>query len=212
MALITLLAAVALQGGEADLLAGLPRSVAQSEQPQPRPQEATPPGEGAAHDFFEFGRVQAAARLGFTAFSEDFESDPQFLAGIGARVDWVWMSRDVFGFDQDRIGLFADLSFSRLERDLDFIDDDSGLLIFLGFGADANVYEDETWIFRGQAGIQFGHFGGVDETDNGVAGILGIDAGVKVAENMAILFNPQVAFGHAGDQVYFINFGFQYRF
>lgn len=209
MMLLSIAAALAL--GEGGALSGLPRSLAQAEQPQPRPQEAAPPA-GGEHDVFEFGRVQGNAELGFIAFSEDFESDPQFTAGIGARVDWVWMSRDVLGFDQDRLGLFADLAFSRIERDVDFLEDDSGTLIFFTLGTDLNAYEDETWVLRGQLGLQFGHFGGVDETDNGVAGVVGIDAGVKVAENFAIGFNPQIAFGNAGDQVYFFNFGVQYRF
>lgn len=213
MALLPLAAALAfaLPGGEGDALSGLPRSLAQAEQPQPRPQEAAPPA-GGEHDVFEFGRVQGNAHLGFIAFSEDFESDPQFLAGVGARVDWTWMSQDVLGFDSDRVGLTADLSFSKIERDVDFLEDDSGTLIFFGLGVDLNAYEDETWVFRGQAGLQFGYFGGVDETDSGVAGILGIDAGVKIAEGAAIVFNPQVAFGNAGDQVYFFNFGFRYQF
>ena len=205
-------AVLALPGGDGDdVLTGLPRSVAQAEQPQPRPQEPTPPA-GQSHDFFTFGRVQASARAGFIAFSDDFEADPQFVAGVGARVDWTWLSQDVFGFDQDRVGIYMDLSFTKIDRDLDFLEEASGTVIFVGFGFDINVYEDETWILRGQAGIQYGHFGGVDEVDNGVAGILGIDSGIKIAENLAIIFNPQIAFGHAGDQIYFINLGLQYRF
>ncbi len=213
MALITLAAALALAlpVGEGDVPSGLPRSLAQEEQPQPRPQEPAPAA-GDAHDVFDFGRVQAAARIGFIAFSTDFESDPQFVAGLGARVDWLWMSRDVLGFDRDAIGLYADLSFSRIDRDLDFLDEHAGTCVFFGFGVDFTAFEDETFFIRGQAGLQFGYFGGVDETDSGVAGVLGLDAGVKVAENMAIVFNPQIAFGNGGDQVYFINFGFQYRF
>jgi len=212
MAILSLAAALALSaqaGGDAT--SGLPRSLSRLEGPPPRPQEAAAP-QGGGRDVFDFGRVQASARLGFTAFSEDFESDPQFLAGIGARADWIWLSRDVLGFDSDRVGLYADLSFSRIERDVDFLEDDSGTLFFLGFGADLKAYEDETWILRGQAGLQFGHFGGVDDTDNGVAGVLGLDAGVKIVEDLAIVFNPQIAFGHAGDQVYFLNFAVQYRF
>jgi hypothetical protein len=204
-------AALALPGGDGDVLSGLPRSVAQAEQPQPRPQQPAPPA-GESNDFFTFGRVQASARAGIIAFSEDFEADPQFVAGIGARVDWTWLSRDVFGFDSDRIGLYADLSFSKIERDLDFLEENDGTLIFVGFGFDFNFYEDESWIFRAQAGFQYGHFGGVDETDNGVAGVVGLDMGVKITENLAFIFNPQAAFGHAGDQLYFINFGLQYRF
>jgi hypothetical protein len=204
--------ALGLAGGEGDVLGGLPRSLGQAEQPQPRPQEAAPAPAGGEHDVFEFGRVQAAAHLGFIAFSEDFESDPQFLGGIGARVDWVWMSRDVLGFDQDRVGLYADLSLSKIERDVDFLEDDSGTLIFFGFGADLNAYEDETFVVRGQAGFQYGHFGGADETDNGFAGVLGLDLDAKLAENVLFVFNPQVAFGNGGDQVYFFHFGVQYRF
>ena len=189
-------------------------SLGQAEAPQPKPQElkAPEPVQGESHDVFSFGRVQASARIGFAGYSEDFESDAQALFGIAARVDWPWMSRDVFGFDTDRIGLYADLSITKIDRDLDFLEKKDATVFLVGFGADVNLYEDETCIFRTQLGMQYGNFGGVDDTDDGVAGVLGLDFGLKVAEDMAIILNPQVVFGNAGDQVYIVSAGLQIRF
>jgi hypothetical protein len=200
--------ALSLAGGEDEVL---PRSLGQAEAPQPRP-DLRAPQDGATHDVFSFGRVQASARVGFTGFSEDFESDPQFLAGVAARVDWPWMSRDVFGFESDRIGLYLDFGVSKIDRDLEFLRKKSATVFFVGFGTDINLYEDETCIFRAQLGVQYGNFGGVTDTDDGFAGVAGLDLGVKIAQDMAIVLNPQVAFGNAGDQVYFLNLGLQIRF
>ena len=209
MLLLSLAAAVALAlpGGETDL----PTSLAQDPAPPAATPQAPPEAEGG-NDVFSFGRFQGSVRVGLTAFSEDFESDSQFLVGIAGRVDWPWLSRDVFGFTEDRLGLYADFTFSKIDRDLDFLEDKDGPIFFVGFGVDANLYEDESWIFRAQAGGQYGHFGGVDDTDNGLAGVLGIDLGFKLDEQMALQFNPQIAFGNAGDQIYFLSLGLQYRF
>jgi len=207
MTMLPLATALALLAGEGDL----PRTLGQAEAPAPRPQELSAP-RGEAHDVFSFGRVQASARIGLAGYSEDFEADTEVFFGLAARVDWPWMSRDVFGFDQDRIGLYLDFGVTKIDRDLDFLEDKSGTVILVGFGADINMYEDETCIFRGQLGIQYGNFGGVTDTDDGVGAVLGLDTGLKVSEDMAIVLNPQIVFGNAGDQVYLVSLGFQIRF
>jgi hypothetical protein len=208
MTMLPLATALALAlAGEGDL----PRTLGQAEAPAPKPQELAAP-QGEARDVFSFGRVQASARVGFAGYSEDFEADAELIVGLAARVDWPWMSRDVFGFDQDRIGLYLDFGVTKIDRDLDFLEDKSGTVILVGFGSDINMYEDETCIFRGQLGIQYGNFGGVDDTDDGVAAVLGLDMGLKLSEEMAIVLNPQICFGNAGDQVYLVGLGLQYRF
>jgi len=200
---------LALAGGDGDL----PRSLGQdqAEAPPPKPQNLEPQ-DGAAHDVFSFGRVQASARIGVVAYSEDFEADAELMGGLAARVDWPWMSRDVFGFAEDRIGIYADVSLTRIDRDLFFLENQSGTVFLLGFGLDVNLYEDESCVFRVQLGGQYGNFGDADDTDDGVAGVAGLDVGFKLAENVAIVLNPQIAFGNGGDQLYLANFGVQLRF
>jgi hypothetical protein len=201
---------LALAGGDGDL----PRTLGQeqAEAPPPRPQNLDAPRDGAAHDVFSFGRVQASARIGVVAFSEDFEADAELLGSLAARVDWPWMSRDVFGFAEDRIGVYADVSLTRIDRDLFFLENQSGTVFLLGFGLDVNIYEDETCVFRGQLGGQYGNFGDADDTDDGVSGVLGLDVGFKLSESVLLVLNPQIAFGNAGDQLYIANVGVQVRF
>jgi hypothetical protein len=211
MSLLAWAASLALwaAGGE-DALSGLPRSLSQEEQPQPRPEApAAPQAGGAGHP--DLGPIQANAHLGFLFFSKDFEADPELVGGIGARAALPSVSRDWFGFDYDAIGAWLDVSISSLQRDIDTLDEDKGTLFFATLGGDFTFHEDADAFVRGQLGVQYGHFGGVDDTDSGVALLLGASGGLQVGEKMWITLNPQVAFGH-GDQVYFVHLGFQVEF
>lgn len=127
--------------------------------------------------------------------------------GILPRAPSPWVSQDLVGLAADDIGFYVDLTISRIDRDLDFLEENDGTLVFVGAGTDIMLVRDDTWQAAFQAGLQYGWFGGVDETDEGIAVALGLLGGVQVATSFWITVNPQIAFADAGDQVYFLHLG-----
>jgi VCBS repeat-containing protein len=208
LAALLFLAGFAAAGAEAQDEAPLPRKIAFQEQEKPvEPVAPTAPQEASGSRLLDFDRLEGSARVGILAFSDDFESDAQAAGGVFLRAPSPWVSRDLLGMAQDDVGFYVELTVSHIDRDLDFLDDPDGLLVFAGLGADLTLARDETWLLAGQAGLQYGWFGGVDDTDNGIALTLGVLGGVKVAESFWITLNPQVAFADAGDRLYFAYVG-----
>ena len=199
-------------------LAGLPRSLAQEqktepakptqEQAQPQPQKQE--GDGSA--FLDLNRTELGAHLGVLAFASDYESSAKFGGGLLLRAPMPWFSRDVCGLEKDNFGLFLDLTVSSIDRDIDVLKKQSGTLFFVALGMDCSFYEDESWRFQGQLGIQYGYFGGVTDLHNGVAPLLGLAGRYNVDKGFGITLNPQIGFGHSGDVIFFINFGAQIDF
>ncbi|HYE98282.1 MAG TPA: Ig-like domain-containing protein, partial [Planctomycetota bacterium] len=178
----------------------------EEEKPAERPtleEPTTTPG----HDLLDFGRLEGGVRVGVVGFSHDFESDPQAAGGILLRAPSPWVSQDLVGLDADDIGFYLDVTISRIDRDLDFLDENDGTLVFVGAGTDITLVRDETWHAAFQAGLQYGWFGDVDETAEGIAVALGLFGGVQVASSFWITVNPQIAFADAGDQIYFLHVG-----
>jgi hypothetical protein len=176
--------------------------------PKPEAEPAAPEGEGEVFaDLFEVG-----VHIGAVVFSGDFEADPEFSAGITGRAALPWFSKTLLGMeDRAAFGLFVDLTVSAISRDIPVLEEPDGTLIFFTIGLDYSVYRDETFVVRPQMGLQFGHFGGVTDLDNGLAFVLGVEGGVTFAEGFRAVFIPQLAIGD-GDTVFFLNLGVVYSF
>ncbi len=208
MALLSLAAAAAVAlagGGDLDL----PRSLSAQEQAPPKPDTEPPAQDSGAADL---GPIQVLPHLGFLFFSEDFEADPELVVGIGARASLPSFSRDYLGFEDDAVGVFLDLSFSSIDRDVPLLDDTKGNLVFFTAGFDVRLYHDEDWTAYVQAAGQYGHFGGVDDTEAGFAALLGLSGSLNIGPQLEIVLNPQMAIGNAGDQIYFLHLGLQIEF
>jgi hypothetical protein len=176
--------------------------------PKPAAAPAAPGGDGEPFaDLFE-----VKVHLGLIAFSSDFEADPAFAAGISGRAALPWFSKTVLGLEKPLFGLFADFTVSSISRDISTLKETDGTLIFFTVGLDITAYQDETFVIRPQMGLQFGHFGGVSDLDNGVAFLLGAEGGVTFAEGFRAFFNPQVTFGQGGDMIFFLSVGVAYSF
>jgi hypothetical protein len=180
------------------------------QEPKPEAKPAVPaaqegaPGEPFAESW------EVAAHFGFCAFSSEFEADPEFSAGLSVRAAMPWFSKTVLGLDEASIGLFLDFTFSSIDRDIPVLKEPDGTLIFFTVGLDFTVYKDETWVIRPQLGLQYGHFGGVTDLDNGIAVLLGVELGVSFAEGWRVFFDPQVGIGE--DMVFFLPLGVAYSF
>ena len=177
---------------------------AKPETPPAAPAAQEGPGEPFAESF------EIAAHIGFAAFSSEFEADPEFAAGVSVRAALPWFSKTVLGLDEASFGLFIDFTFSAISRDIPVLKETDGTLIFFTVGLDFTAYKDETWVIRPQLGLQYGNFGGVTDLDNGIALLLGVEAGVTFAEGWRVFFNPQIGIGE--DMVFFLPLGVAYSF
>lgn len=197
-------------GAPGPLLQDEAKPPAQEPAPAPAPQEPAP---GDAHPFFDFDHLEAAPRIGLISFSEDFEADPELSFGIYARAPLPWLSRDLFGLATDEFGGFLEFTLSSIDREVDPpLDEPDGTLFFVTAGLDFNLYRDQTVMAQAQLGLQFGHFGGVTDTDDGVAILIGVLGGLEVAEGVSITLNPQAGLSDAGDHVFFVHLGVQFAF
>ncbi|HVE42334.1 MAG TPA: hypothetical protein VNM14_20790 [Planctomycetota bacterium] len=209
LAVLILGSAQAWAGGDE-----LPRSL-QQEEPPPRPQAPTPPQpqaeEGGNPDVLDFSKSALDAHVGFLSFSSKFESSAKFVGGIQYRVPSPLLS-SIVDTDPERIGIFLDLSVSSIDRDIPATFDRTGTLLFVTLGTDAAFYKDEDWDFRGQIGVQYGNFGGVDGVDNGIAFLLGLRGALNVGEGIWIVLNPQVALAKQSNNIFFVNLGAEIKF
>jgi hypothetical protein len=206
---VLILGAAQAWAGEDDL----PRSL-QQEEPPPRPQAPTPPqpqAEGENPDVLDFSKSALDGHVGFLKFSSKFKDNGKFVGGIQYRVPSPLLS-SICDTDPERIGVFLDLSVSSIDRDIPSTFDKSGMLLFATLGADAAFYKDEDWDFRGQVGVQYGYFGGVDGLDNGIAFLIGLRGALNVGEGIWIVLNPQFAIAKQSNNIFFLNVGAEIKF
>jgi len=203
--------------GSAQAWAGeddLPRSLQQEEKP-PRPEAPVPPkpeqAEGGDPDVLDFSKSALDAHLGFAKFSSKFKDNGAFVGGIQYRIPSPLLS-SIVDTDPERIGVFLDLSVSSINRDIPSTFDKSGMLLFATLGTDAAFYKDEDWDFRGQVGVQYGYFGGVDGLDNGIAFLVGLRGALNLGEGIWLVLNPQFAIAKDSNNIFFLNVGAEIKF
>jgi hypothetical protein len=168
--------------------------------PQGRISQKTP--------FIDFSRFEMGGYAGIVAFSSDFEADPNGVAGITARVP-------VPGLPLGDWGIFAQLFVSYVSRDLPFYyDDKAGAWIGAEVGGDYTFLKDEIWYLRGQVGILYANWMGVNALDDGIGLLVGMQAGfywIKHNPNAVVTITPQLSFD--GDNwLGFFTVGFSYDF
>jgi hypothetical protein len=189
-----------------------PRVVLGQEVPEPPPPAAQEP-EAEGEPLLDFGRLELAPRLTLMVPSEDFEADPIFGGGLSVRVPSPWLSRGLLGLESDDFGAFVEIDAARIERDTEpELEDPNGALFFVTLGLDYTILRDDTFLLMGQAGLQYGHFGGVTDLDNGISVLLGGVGGIQLTEGLWVTASPQIALADAGDFIFFAHLGVQISF
>jgi hypothetical protein len=126
---------------------------------------------GKKAPIIDFSHFEMGGYTGVVAFSSDFEADPSFVAGITARVpvpaiplgDW---------------GIFAQAFASYIKRDLPFYySDKAGTWFGAEVGGDYTFIRDNVWYLRGQVGILYANWNGINALDDGVGILLGAQVG-----------------------------------
>jgi len=119
-----------------------------------------------------------------------------------------WFSRDLLGLEEDDFGIFAGITVSGIDRDTDpELEDPSGTLVFACLGMDYTFLKDETFLLRGQVGLEYGYFGGVTDLDDGVAALFGAVFGVNLGGGIWVSYSPQLAVADAGNLIFFNSLG-----
>lgn len=159
------------------------------------------------HDFIDFGKFEAGLWAGIVGSSGDFESDPQFGAGLMLRAPLPWLSRYVLDMETDDLGLFISAAFTSLDRELDpEPENPDGSVVMLAIGLDYTFIRSDGWLLMAQAGLQYLSFGDIFETENGFGFFGGLTAGVEIFSGFWLTLNPQIWLG-GGDYFFALGAG-----
>lgn len=164
-------------------------------------------------DLFAFDEAELTVRGGMLWFSSDFEADPEPCGGLLFEVPMPIVSRGIFGLPRNGLGLFASITASQIDRDFTPpLEDPDGTLIFADFGAHLSLVRNDTWTARLYGGYQYGNYGGVSETRDGSAGLVGAGVGVNLTKGLRATWTGEAAFGYEGDFLIFNFIGLQIEF
>lgn len=161
------------------------------------PAQAARKPAAASPAFLDWGRLEVEGRGGLVFFSEDFEADAEAAAGLFLRAPMPWLSPK----GGDRFGLYASLTATAVDRDLDYLEETSGTLIFAGAGLDLALWTGASGRLAAQAGFQYESFGGVTDLDDGFATTLGLAGALNLGRGFRFTFNPQLYLADAGDWI-----------
>jgi len=141
--------------------------------------------------FIDFSRFEAGIFAGGVAFSNDFEADPSYVAGIMARVP-------VPGLPLGDWGIWGSLMISYIKRDLPFYyQDKSGNWYGASIGGDYTFWRDSIFHVRGQLGILYAHWNDIQALDNGIGILAGLEFGfywIKNYDKAVFGINPQISY------------------
>jgi hypothetical protein len=149
----------------------------------PDDQERPRRGRAAETPLFDFDRMEVAPVLGVALYSPDFEADPSGCGGLFFDVPMPGLWKP--------LGLFAEVAFSRLDRDIDDLEDPAGTLTSFAMGLDCTFLSGDRGRLLGQLGFAYGDFGGVTDVDDGGGLLIGMAAGLRLGSGVWLTYNPQ---------------------
>lgn len=160
--------------------------------------DPAPAASGSA--LVDLSRLEIQLWLGMAGASSDYETDPSPAGGALLRAPMPWLSKDLFGMADDAFGVFVQAAVSSVDRELDPAPPDaSGPVTFAGLGIDFALVRDESALLAVQAGVQYVHFSGVFEADDGAGFLVGLMGGLKIGERTWVTLNPQWTIGDDGE-------------
>lgn len=157
--------------------------------------------------FIDFGRTEFGGFAGVVTYSSAFKAKADYVLGLDARVPVPGLPGN--------FGIWADAYVGYISRDLAFFyPNQSGNWFGGTVGMDYTFLDGEIFVFRGQAGVAYAYWNGVQSLDNGFGGTVGVDIGwywIKHYRKATLNITPQITFN--GSNYYaFISFGFQVEF
>ena len=180
--------------------------------PQDERQPARPAAQAAAADaIIDLHRAEVWPQVGFAAYSHDFLGDPSPCAGLLVRAPLPFLAPREDEL-HEAIGLFTQLTWSTIDRDLTLTGSTDGNLYFLGVGIDFLLLRDTNAFVRGQLGLQYGALGDVPQLNSGFALLAGTTAGCQIVSGLWLTWDLEFAIGNSGDWVLFNQAGAVIRF
>ncbi|HEV3028197.1 MAG TPA: hypothetical protein VG457_11530 [Planctomycetota bacterium] len=157
--------------------------------------------------FIDFDRTELGAFVGIADFSSKFKASSNFVGGVTARVPVPGLPGDW--------GIWADLDLGEIKRKLPFFyPHQSGTWYGGTIGGDYTFTNGEVFVLRGQVGIGYTDWNGVQSLTNGMGGTVGMDFAfywIKHYRKATIDFTPQITFSGANYYILF-TVGFQVEF
>lgn len=159
---------------------------------------------------FDLRRLELCPQAGYASFSHDFQAGSEPCGGLLARFPLPALApaEDTL---HEAVGFFAQLTTTAIERDIDTLVDDSGSLFFIGVGLDMLVLRTDQAFVRLQVGLQAAFFSGIDDLEDGVAGLAGALAGVRVSDRFWLTWDASFGIADAGDWILFNQAGLLVR-
>jgi hypothetical protein len=179
------------------LAAVLPAWGDDDEPPGPSPQPGRRP-------FMDFSQGEFEPFTGLVMYSSGFEADPEPCGGVFFRVPvpGIW----------ERLGAFAELGLTAVDRDIDSLADKSGTVLFIAAGIDASVHRGPSLSLEGQVGVAHVDYGGVDDLEDGVGFLVGARGGWSIAKGLRVVYNPQFVLGDDSEWNFFHLVGLSIEF
>lgn len=163
--------------------------------------------------FLDLRKVDVEPHASMLLFSEDFHADPALGGGLSIHFPMPWLSRKVFGLSHDDFGLFIDGTAATMERDLiPEVEEPDGMAFFLGAGLDYALLKGETFQVAARLGVQYGNFGGISDSDDGIAALPGLSAGLRLGPSLTLSYRFEWGLADAGDGIMFHSLGFRVAF
>jgi len=157
--------------------------------------------------FIDFGKFELGGFVGAVNFSSNFKAKTDFVGGGTARVPVPGLP--------GHFGIWADLYAGAITRDLAFFYPHQTGTWYAGtIGLDYTFFDGEIFLLRGQAGIAYTYWNGVQSLDNGFGGTIGVDFGwywIKHYRKATLNLTPQITV--SGSNYYAtLSLGFQIEF
>jgi hypothetical protein len=157
--------------------------------------------------FIDFDRTEVGAFLGVVEYSSKFKANANAVGGVDARVPVPGLPGDW--------GAWADLYAGDITRKLPFFyPHKSGVWYGGTIGGDYTFTNGEVFVLRGQGGLAYEYWNGVQSLSNGLGVTAGLDFAfywIKHYRKATVNITPQITFS-GGTYVVFFNFGFQVEF
>ena len=149
-------------------------------------------------------RLELTPFLGMLLYSSAWEADPAFSFGVQALLPLPGI--------MDGFGAFAQISVSRLERDIDTLTDKDDRAFFATIGADYTFIQKKTFRAHVQTGLLYGSFGKVSDTEDGTSFILGVSGSLKLSKGLWLSYNPQFGLADDSEWLFFHHLGLSITF
>ncbi len=153
----------------------------------------------------DFAKTEVELLLGVAVYSGDFESSAQPCAGLRVCIPTPGVMK--------KLGGFAEVLVSTLDRDIEGLETSKGEVLFLGFGADYDLVNETKRYVRGQLGGMYIDFGSVTATESGFAFLFGAEAGWRISRKIWLSASPHLCFSpDTSDYILLLTAGFQLEF